>query len=346
MEFAHKLAESSWSKNEKQLLISGLKRFNPSDTDGLFEGDVWKRGIVLAQSGFDFVKQQVEKNAPLSIFVGYSPGRSHLGYIVMRNLLNSLRNYGNTHILLGINAQESMKTHRRSLEETLRISEIVERVLLGGRNEEQITRIYDLPYLNCPGVQKDYSKVYSEVSGALSVADFKKIMGWSEETALSEYISLLGAITGMMYPSAKSTEDATLVFTDLKHLPFVRLAKKVAHKIGAREPSFLVTNALPSLSDGEKRMSSLGGDSTLYLFKEEEYDKFSRVRTGGRARGEQELYGGNPNSCLALNIAAFIINSEETEKTVTACISGKQSSCRECKAIMKKHIKKEGDAVK
>lgn len=346
MDFAHKLAESSWSQSEKQLLISGFKRFTPNDLDGVFGGDIWKRGVVIAQSGFDFVKQQVQKDYPLTIYVGYSPGRPHLGYLVMRNLLDSFRNYGNTNILLGVNAQESMKTHGRSLEETLRIGEIVERVLLGDKRMRQITKIYDLSHLNSPDIQENYSKVYSEVSGALSATDFKKIMGWSEETPLSEYISLLSAITGMLYPSAKSTEDASLVFTDIKHLPFVRMAKKVANKMQVREPSFLVTNALPSLSDGEKRMSSLGGASTLYLFNEGEYDKFLKVRTGGRAKEEQELYGGNPASCLALKIAAFIINSEETDQTLNACLSGKQSSCRECKSIMKKHIKKEGESIK
>jgi IS5 family transposase len=69
------------------------------------------------------------------------------------------------------------------------------------------------------------------------------------------------------------------------------------------------------------------------------------VTSGGRAKEEQKLYGGNPSLCLALKIATPIIQSEETGKIIYECTTGMRDSCRDCKRIMANYIKKEMDEL-
>lgn len=146
----------------------------------------------------------------------------------------------------------------------------------------------------------------------------------------------------MLYSNKVDNNSNSLSFTDIKHLPFARLTKKVAKRLGVKEPSFLITRILPSLNDEDLRMSSGGGNSTLYLFEgESELNKYLKVKSGGRSRKEQKIYGGSPNSCLALKIATPIIPSEETNRTVYECTSGIRDSCMDCKIVMAKYINKE-----
>jgi len=89
-------------------------------------------------------------------------------------------------------------------------------------------------------------------------------------------------------------------------------------------------------------MSSTGGNSTIYLSNEDtELNKYLKVRSGGRTRDEQKIYGGNPDSCLALKIASYVIPSDETRKTISECTSGIRESCGDCKKLMATYINKE-----
>lgn len=337
--------DSIWNLNEKQLRISGFNPFEVSSLDGLVKEDIWKRDVIVAESGFMEAIKKYQEGKPLSVFVGYSPGKPHLGYLIMNRLLRSFKNDLESDLVLGINVGESMQTHNKSLEETLQANELVEKVLLGN-NVENLTRIYDMPSLNEDSVQQNYERIYSEVSRELSPSDFKKIMGWDDKTSLSYYESICRAISGMLYSDIVNNDSSSVNFTDIKHLPFVRLSKIVAKKLGIKEPSFLITRILPSLTNEKVRMSSTGGDATLYLFEgEEEMNKYLKVKSGGRAKEEQKLYGGNPSSCLALKIATPIIQSDETDKTVYECTTGRRASCRDCKRIMANYIKKEIDEL-
>ncbi|MDP2628584.1 MAG: hypothetical protein Q8P15_01655 [Nanoarchaeota archaeon] len=333
--------DSIWSLNEKQLKISGFNPFEVSSLDGLVNEDIWKRDVVVAESGFiDAIKECRGKN-PLNVFVGYAPRKPHLGYLIMNRLLRSLRNNLSSNLILGVNIRESMQTHHKSLEETLQANELVERVLLGN-NEENLTRIYDISHLNEDSVQQSYEELYSKVSKELTPFDFKKTMGWDEKTPLFQYKDICRAISGMLYSGIKNDNSSSISFTDIKHLPLVRLTKIVAKKISVKEPSFLITRILPSLTNEEVRMSSTGGDSTLYLFEgDEELNKYLKVKSGGKAKEEQKIYGGNPSSCLALKIATSIIPSEEINKTVYECTAGIRDSCRDCKRIMANYINQE-----
>jgi len=334
-----------WNLHEKQLSISGFRKFEKARIEGIFEEDIWDRDIVVAESGLIDMQKTIKEGKPLTLFVGYSPGRPHLGYILMNRFLKSFRRYDSTKIILGINIKESMETHNRTLEETLKSNELVERALLGD-NTREITRVYDLSFLNDLSIQKLHNEIYSRVVRELTFVDFNKIMGWDEKTPLSQYESTCRAISGMLYAPAQNQGSSSLSFTDIKHLPFVRLTKKVSKKLSIKEPSFLVTTALPSLTDETQRMSSIGGDSTIYLFSEvEELDKYLKVRSGGRPKEEQMTYGGRPDSCLALKIASYIISSHETERTISECTSGTRDSCRECKKLMANYMNHEMNSL-
>ena len=84
--------DSIWSLNEKQLKISGFNPFDASSLDGLLKEDIWKRGVIVAESGFMEAIKRYQEGKPLSVFVGYSPGKPHLGYLIMNRLLRSFKN--------------------------------------------------------------------------------------------------------------------------------------------------------------------------------------------------------------------------------------------------------------
>jgi hypothetical protein len=166
-----------WNTNERQLSISGFRRFEKSNINTIFEGDIWNRDIVVAESGLNDVKNYVKQNKPLTIVIGYSPSRPHLGYLVMNRFLRSFIGYKGTSILLGINIRESMETHNRTLEDTLKANELVEKALLGHGNTTKVCRIYDLSFLNEPSIQKTYDKIYSKIIKELTFRDFNKNIG-------------------------------------------------------------------------------------------------------------------------------------------------------------------------
>jgi len=333
--------DSIWKLNEKQLKISGFNPLKIETIQNILKEDIWKRDVIVAESGFSEVIKGLEENKSLNIFVGYSPGNPHLGYLIMNRILKSFRNNLNPNVTLGVNLRESMNNHNKSLEETLQTNKVVENVLLG-YNKAKLTRIYDISSLNEVFVQKNHEEVYFKVVKKLTPIDFRKIMGWSEKTPLFMYENICRAISGMFYLSSEDRNSNSLSFIDIKHLPFARLAKIASKKLGLKEPSFLITRILPSLTNENQRMSSKGGNSTIYLFKgEEELNKYLKVRSGGRAKEEQKLYGGNPNSCLALKIATLLIPSSETNKIVYECQSSMKPSCKDCKKIMGNYIKKE-----
>jgi len=336
-----KNAGSVWNSNEKQLNISGFKKFDKTKIENILNGDIWNRDLVVAESDFAEILKNIENNKPLNLFVGYCPGKPHLGYLVMNRFLKSFREYDKTDITLGINIKESIKTHNGTLEDTIKANESVEKVLLGN-NAERINRLYDLPFLNDLPTQRVHDEIYSKVTENLTFADFNKILGWNEKTPLSQYENICMAISGMLYSPSQNKDSLSLSFMDINHLPFVRLAKKVSQKLDLKEPSFLITKILPSLTNETKRMSSNGGNSTIYLSNEDtELNKYLKVRSGGRTREEQKVYGGNPDSCLALQIASYIIPSDETRKTISECTSGARDSCGDCKKLMATYINKE-----
>lgn len=336
-----KNSESVWNSNEKQLNISGFKKFDKAKVEDILNGDIWNRDLVVAESGFVEILKNIENNNPLNLFVGYCPGKPHLGYLVMNRFLKSFREYDKTDITLGINIKESIKTHSMTLEDTLRANEFVEIALLGN-DAKKISRIYDLPFLNDLPTQRAHGEIYSRVTERLTFTDFNKILGWDKKTPLSQYENMCMTISGMLYVSSQNKDSISLSFTDINHLPFIRLAKKVSKKLGIKEPSFLITKILPSLTDETKRMSSTGGNSTIYLSNEDaELNKYLKVKSGGRRREEQKIYGGNPDSCLALKIASYVIPSDETKKAISECTSGARDSCGDCKKLMATYINKE-----
>lgn len=334
-------SELVYDSNKKQLRISGFKKFDKIKVKKILNGDIWNRDLVVGESGFPEILRNIENNNRINLFVGYCPGKPHLGYLVMNRFLKSFREYDGTDITFGINIKESINTHNRTLENTLRANEFVEMALLGN-NDEKISRIYDLPFLNDLHTQKAYGEIYSRITEQLTFADFNKILGWDEKTPLSQYEDICMAISGMLYTPSQDKDSLSLSFTDINHLPFIRLAKKVSKKLGIKEPSFLITKILPSLTDETKRMSSTGGSSTIYLSNEDtELNKYLKVRSGGRTREEQKIYGGNPDSCLALKIASYVIPSDETKKAISECTSGTRDSCGDCKKLMANYINKE-----
>ena len=172
---------SVWNSNEKQLNISGFKTFDKAKIENILNGDIWNRDLVVAESGFVEILKNIENNNPLNLFVGYCPGKPHLGYLVMNRFLKSFREYDKTDITLGINIKESIKTHNRTLEDTIKANECVEEALLGN-SAEKINRIYDLPFLNDLPTQRAHNEIYSNVTEHLTFADFNKILGWDEKT--------------------------------------------------------------------------------------------------------------------------------------------------------------------
>lgn len=337
--------QSIWDLNEKQLKISGFKKFDKRKVKGILKGDIWNRNLVVAEFGFSEILKNIKNNNPLNLFVGYCPGKPHLGYLVMNQFLKSFREYNGTNITLGINIKESIKTHNRVLEDTLKVNKFVERVLLGN-NAKKISRIYDLPFLNNSFTQRAHDEIYSRVTEQLTFADFNKVLGWNKKTPLSQYENICMAISGMLYLPFQNKDSLSLSFTDINHLPFVRLAKKVSQKLDIKEPSFLITKTLSSLTDETKRMSSTGGKSTIYLSGgKAELKKFLKVKSGGKKREDQKKHGGNPNSCLALKIASCVIPSSETKKIISECVSGGGDLCGGCKKSMMTCIKKETDVL-
>jgi len=91
---------SVWDSNEKQLKISGFKKFDKAKIENILNGDIWNRNLVVAESGFLEILKNIENNNQLNLFMGYCPGRPHLGYLVINRFLKSFREYDKTDITL------------------------------------------------------------------------------------------------------------------------------------------------------------------------------------------------------------------------------------------------------
>jgi len=328
-------------KYSRQLQIAGFHSFEKEQIKDVFEGDIWNRNILIAESNFQKIQNQVKTSKPITLFLGYSPGRPHLGYLVMSKFVNSIRQYNKTKVILGINLKESMKTHKKSLEETITANKLVEKTLLG-KDDKNVNRVYDLCYLNDLKTQKDYEEIYGLVSDELNFAKFNKLFGWDEHKSLSQYENICNAISGLLYSSIFEEDSIALTFIDLTHLPFAKLTKTISKKLGLQNYSYLISNPLPSLLNENERMKSTDEKASVFLFNEgDELKKYLNVRSGGKISEDQKKYGGNSNSCLALKIASQIIPSSETTKIVDECTQGMQTSCRYCKESMAKYINQE-----
>lgn len=88
--------ESVWKDYSKQMKISGLKEFDTRNIHQILSGDFWKKGIIVAESGFKEIGETISNNEPLIVSVGYQPGRVHLGYYVMSDALSALGQYNKT----------------------------------------------------------------------------------------------------------------------------------------------------------------------------------------------------------------------------------------------------------
>lgn len=172
--------DSIWDLNEAQLKMSGFSPFQAASLEGLVNDDIWKRDVIVAESKFNDAIIDYQKGKELNIFVGYAPGKAHLGYIIMNRILRSFRNDLDSNLVLGINLAESMQTHNKTFEETIAANKVVENVLLG-ENKKNLTRIHDVSHLNDADVQRNYEELYSEVLQELSPFDFRKTMGWDEK---------------------------------------------------------------------------------------------------------------------------------------------------------------------
>jgi len=258
-----------------------------------------RRGLVVAQMGYEDILALISQKKPFTIVSGLNPSSQlHLGHKVLFDMLLELQQMGGE-LYIPLTDDESYVDGK------------VDKLLDGTRNaKEKIIPVLRKMGFNADKthylVDTEQTELYQfaiELSRYVNMAELTHLFG-AESLTNPGQVFYRGCVQLAEILMPKLPQNGgprhTLIPVGIDQHPYILLARDVAKKVGMVPPSELVMRFFPSLENPERKMSKSSPESALFLDDNPEdiRRKIKRAFTGAvGSLEEHKKFGGVPESC-------------------------------------------------
>jgi tryptophanyl-tRNA synthetase len=299
-----------------------------------------KLHYFFSHRDLDSILRKVESGEKIYLYTGRGPsGMVHMGHLMPWMFTKYLQDKFGSKLLFQLTDDEKfLYSQERTREEIRRYTyENILDIISVGFDPNNTKIIVDTTHI------KHLYPIALEIAKRITFSTAKAVFGFSSSTN----IGMIGfppvqAAPCFLPSLIEGKPTPVLIPAAIDQVPYWRMTRDVAEKLGFYKPAQIHSKFLPSLDSRGGKMSSSKPETAIFTTDEPEVieKKVSSAFTGGQATvALQRLYGGNALGCPVFWYLRYFFDDEkESDERFVKCISG-NLLCGECKSDLARESK-------